>query len=120
MHGVKVFQSSIDYVQYIISNGIKTAIVSSSANSRTVLESADILDLFPVIVDGVTAKEIKLSGKPSPDMFLEAAKQLGVQPEKCVVVEDAISGVQAGRNGKFGLVIGIARKNNGDIIIVFI
>ena len=114
MHGVKVFQSSVDYVQYIISNGIKTAIVSSSANSKTVLESAEIIDLFPVIVDGVTAKEKKLSGKPSPDLFLEAAKELGVMPEKCVVVEDAISGVQAGRNGNFGLVIGIARKNNAD------
>ncbi len=114
MHGIKTFQSSLDFVNYIISSGMKTAIVSSSANSRTVLKSAEIIDLFPVIVDGVTAKEKKLSGKPSPDMFLEAAKELGVDPEKCVVMEDAISGVQAGRNGNFGLVIGIARKNNND------
>jgi len=112
MHGVKVYQSSIDFVNNIISSGIKIAIVSSSANSRTVLEAAGILDLFPVIVDGVTALERELSGKPSPDMFLEAAKELGVQPEKCVVVEDAISGVQSGKNGNFGLVIGIARKDN--------
>lgn len=114
MHGIKTFQSSLDFVNYIISSGMKTAIVSSSANSRTVLKSAEIIDLFPVIVDGVNAKEKKLGGKPSPDMFLEAAKELGVDPEKCVVIEDAISGVQAGRNGNFGLVIGIARKNNND------
>ena len=112
MHAVKVYQSSIDFVNNVILNGIKTAIVSSSANSRTVLESADIIGLFPVIVDGLTAQEKKLGGKPSPDMFLEAAKELGVQPEKCVVVEDAISGVQAGSSGNFGLVIGIARKDN--------
>lgn len=125
MHGVKIFQSSLDFVNIIISSGIKTAIVSSSANSRTVLEAAGIIDLFPVIVDGVTAIEKKLSGKPSPDMFIEAAKQLGVQPEKSVVVEDAIPGVQAGRNGNFGLVIGIARKdiyqelkeNGADLVI---
>jgi len=114
MHGIKIFQSSLDFVEYIISSGIKTAIVSSSANSRTVLEAAGIIDLFPVIVDGVTAKEKGLNGKPSPDMFIEAANSLDVEPGKTVVVEDAISGVQAGRNGNFGLVIGIARKDNSD------
>jgi len=117
MHGIKVFQSSLDFVDYIISSGLKTAIVSSSANSRTVLKSADIIDLFPVIVDGITAKEKELNGKPSPDMFIHAANELGVDPEKCVVIEDAISGVQAGRNGNFGLVIGIARKDNIEELI---
>ena len=114
MHGIKVFQSSVNFVEHIISMGLKTAIVSSSANSRTVLKSAEIIDLFPVIVDGITAKEKNLGGKPSPDMFLEAARELEVEPNRCVVVEDAISGVQAGRNGNFGLVLGIARKDNNE------
>lgn len=117
MHGINVFQSSVDFVDYIISSGLKTAIVSSSANSRTVLKTAEIIDLFPVIVDGVTAKEKNLGGKPSPDMFLYAAEELGVEPGRCVVIEDAISGVQAGRNGNFGLVIGIARKENKEELI---
>lgn len=117
MHGINVFQSSVDFVDYIISSGLKTAIVSSSANSRTILKTAEIIDLFPVIVDGVTAKEKNLGGKPSPDMFLHAAEELGVEPGRCVVIEDAISGVQAGRNGNFGLVIGIARKENKEELI---
>ena len=117
MHGIKVFQSSVNFVEHIISMGLKTAIVSSSANSRTVLKSAEIIDLFPVIVDGITAKEKTLGGKPSPDMFLEAARELEVEPNRCVVVEDAISGVQAGRNGNFGLVLGIARKDNNEELV---
>ena len=117
MHGVKVYQSSLDYVNFILSIGIKTAIVSSSANCRTVLKAAGIIDLFPVIVDGIAAKEKKLNGKPSPDMFMEAARELGVKPGKAAVVEDAISGVQSGRNGNFGIVIGIARKDNREELL---
>ena len=112
--GVDVYQSSLDYVKNLIDSGIKTAIVSSSQNCDAVLGAAGILELFPVRVDGNTAIEKKLEGKPSPDTFLEAARLLGVKPEKAVVVEDAISGVQAGKSGKFGLVIGIARKDNAD------
>lgn len=112
MHGVDIYQSSVDFVKYLLNNGIKTAIVSSSANCAAVLESANISDLFPVVIDGRVARERKLKGKPSPDTYLEAAKELGVTPEKSVVVEDAISGVRAGRSGKFGLVIGISRKDN--------
>ena len=114
MHGVKVYETSVDFVNYVISIGIKTAIVSSSANCRTVLEAAGIIDLFPVIVDGLTAREKNLNGKPSPDMFIEAARELGVDPGRAAVVEDAISGVKSGSNGNFGLVVGVARKDNKD------
>ena len=110
--GVDVYPSSLDFVEKIIKSSIKTAIVSSSRNCETILKSAGILNLFPVIVDGNVAEKLKLSGKPSPDTFIHAAKELGVKPEKTVVIEDAISGVQAGKDGKFGLVIGVARKNN--------
>ena len=112
--GVDIYESSLKFVENICKSGIKTAIVSSSRNCETILKSANILDLFPVRVDGNVADEMKLSGKPSPDTFLYAAKELGVKPEKAVVIEDAISGVQAGKNGNFGLVIGVARKNNAD------
>jgi len=117
MHGVNIYQSSVDFVNYLIVSGIKTAIVSSSANCKTILNSANISELFPVVIDGLTARERNLNGKPSPDTFLEAAKELNVEPGKTVVVEDAISGVQAGRSGKFGLVIGIARKGNKEELL---
>ena len=114
---VDVYQSSVDFVEKLIAGGIKTAVVSSSQNCETVLDSAGLIDLFPVRVDGKTAMEKKLKGKPSPDTFLEAAKILGVDPARSVVVEDAISGVQAGKNGNFGLVIGIARKQNAEELL---
>lgn len=109
---VKVYQSSVKFVKHIIQAGIKTAIVSSSRNCKAVLDSVGITYLFSVRVDGQTAAEKRLEGKPSPEPYLEAADLLEVRPDRAVVIEDAISGVQAGRNGKFGLVIGIARKGN--------
>jgi beta-phosphoglucomutase-like phosphatase (HAD superfamily) len=90
--------------------------VSASSNCRTVLISAKILDLFDTIVDGTVAADFDLAGKPSPDTFLTAAEQLGVDPRRAVVVEDAISGVQAGRRGGFGMVIGVARKENAEAL----
>jgi len=116
-NGVDFYQSSLDFVENTIKSGIKTAIVSSSQNCETILSSADILYLFPIRVDGRVAMKKKLKGKPSPDTFLEAARLLGVKPERAVVVEDAISGVQAGKNGKFGLVIGVDRKENAAELI---
>jgi HAD superfamily hydrolase (TIGR01509 family) len=91
-------------------HGVKTAVVSSSRNCQTVLQAAQIEDLFPVRVDGRVVDEMDLPGKPSPDMFLMAARDLGVPPEQAVVVEDAIAGVRAGKAGGFGLVVGIARS----------
>ena len=116
-NGVDFYQTSLDFVENIIKSGIKTAIVSSSQNCEAILSSADVLHLFPVRIDGKVAIEKNLKGKPSPDTFLEAAKELGTKPEKTVVIEDAISGVQAGKNGNFGLVVGIARKENADELV---
>ncbi len=110
--GVDVFPGSVALVRQLRTAGIRTAVVSASANCATVLRAAEIDDLFESRVDGVTLVERELAGKPSPESFLEAARELGVEPSRAVVVEDAISGVQAGRAGGFGLVIGVARKDN--------
>jgi beta-phosphoglucomutase family hydrolase len=114
--GVVVYQGSVALVRALRDAGVKTAVVSSSANCATVLRAAQIEDLFEVRVDGKVAAERGLPGKPAPDTFLEAARELGVDAKRAVVVEDAISGVQAGRNGGFGLVIGIARHDEPEVL----
>ncbi len=115
--GVKPFPGSVTLVRNLRETGFKTAVVSASANCQTVLMGAGIADLFDVRVDGKVAAERKLPGKPKPDTFLAAAKDLGVSPERAVVVEDAISGVQAGRAGNFGLVIGVAREGDAEALL---
>jgi beta-phosphoglucomutase family hydrolase len=123
--GVEVFESSIALVRQLRDAGIKTAVVSASKNCEAILRAAGIADLFDTRVDGIVAARLELPGKPAPDTFLEAARQLGAEPERAVVVEDAVSGVQAGRAGGFGLVVGVDRKgdpealrNNGADVVV--
>lgn len=108
--GVEVYPGSIGLIHALRKQGVKTGVVSSSRNCQTVLRAARIEELFEVRVDGMVADETGLPGKPSPEMFLLAAQQLGVPAERAVVVEDAIAGVQAGKAGGFGLVVGIARS----------
>lgn len=110
--GVRVFPGSVALLERLRAAGIKTAVVTSSQNRGRVLEAAGLGALFDVAVDGHTIVARDLAGKPAPDMFLEAARVLGVEPSRAVVVEDAISGVEAGARGGFGLVIGVARKGN--------
>jgi beta-phosphoglucomutase family hydrolase len=112
--GVEAYPGSVRAVNLLKERGIKTGVVSSSNNCAAVLRAAKIESLFEIRVDGETASDLTLSGKPEPDMFLEAARQLGVEPRRSIVVEDAIAGVQAGKRGGFGLVIGIARAGNAD------
>jgi len=114
--GVEVYPSSVALVRALRDAGVKTGVVSSSSNCAAVLRAADIDDLFDVRVDGKVAAELGLPGKPAPDTFLEAARQLGADAKRTVVVEDAISGVQAGRDGGFGLVIGIARHDEPGVL----
>lgn len=111
---VVTYPESVVLVRMLRENGIKCAVVTSSQNRAAVLEAAGIADLFDAAVDGNTLIELGLAGKPAPDAFLQAAKALGVPPARAVVVEDAISGVQAGASGNFGLVIGVARHGNAD------
>jgi beta-phosphoglucomutase family hydrolase len=123
--GVETLEGSIEVARIVRANGLKTAVVSASKNCGTVLSVTGITDLFDIVVDGKVAARLGLPGKPAPDTFLEAARELGVEPGRAVVVEDAISGVQAGRAGGFGLVIGIdhhgdkqALLSNGADIVV--
>ena len=123
--GVQVYEGSISYIHAVRDKGISTAIVSSSANTQQVLDSAGIAGLFDVRVDGVIAKERRLHGKPAPDTFLAAAEALNVPPSGAAVFEDALAGVEAGRAGHFGLVVGVdrvgqaeeLRKHGADIVV---
>ena len=112
--GVEVYEPAVRLVREILSAGMKTAVVSSSKNCKKVLEVTGISDLFQERVDGTDAEALDLEGKPSPDIFLVACKRLGINPGRAVVVEDAISGVKAGRRGHFGLVIGVDRTGHAE------
>jgi beta-phosphoglucomutase family hydrolase len=109
---VIVYGGSVALVKHLRSLNIKTAVVSASKNCRKVLQAANIEPLFDVRVDGIVADRMQLAGKPAPDTFLKAAELLGVKPERTAVVEDAVSGVQAARDGGFALVIGMDQEGN--------
>ncbi|MCJ8279157.1 MAG: beta-phosphoglucomutase family hydrolase [Rivularia sp. ALOHA_DT_140] len=115
--GVEVYETSVAWVCYLRSQEIKIAVVSSIRNCEAVLKAAGITDLFDVRVDGKVAATLGIAGKPAPDTYLKAAQMLDVEPKRCVVVEDAVSGVQAGRAGNFGLVIGVNRNDDADALI---
>lgn len=112
--GVQTYPSSVRFVRVAKRAGLRRAVVSSSKNTRDVLEAAGIATLFEVRIDGVTAERSHLAGKPAPDTYLAAARALGVLPEHAAVFEDAIAGVEAGRAGRFGLVVGVDRVGHGD------
>jgi beta-phosphoglucomutase family hydrolase len=114
--GVDAYPGSVAVLRRLREDGVETAVVSSSSNCAAVLEAAKIADLFDAKVDGVDIVELGLAGKPAPDSFLEGARRLGASPERCAVVEDAISGVRAGRAGGFALVIGVARKGDAQTL----
>ncbi|MDR3036017.1 MAG: beta-phosphoglucomutase family hydrolase [Kitasatospora sp.] len=107
--GVEVYDGSVRYIRRVREAGLHTAVVSSSANTVQVLNVAGIADLFDTRIDGVIAKERGLAGKPAPDTFLAGAHDLGVAPARAAVFEDALAGVEAGRAGHFGRVIGVDR-----------
>lgn len=114
--GVQAYPGSRRYLEAARDAGLRRAVVSASANCRDVLISAGIIDLLEVRVDGITAAAQHLKGKPSPDTFLAAARQLGVPPEQAAVFEDALAGVEAGRAGGFGFVIGVDRLHHADAL----
>ena len=115
-NGVQVYDDTITYIKAVRDGGLATAIVSSSANTRQVLDVAKIADLFDVRVDAQYAKEHDLHGKPAPDTFLAAAKALNVPADHAVVFEDAQSGVAAGHAGHFALVVGVDRVNQAEAL----
>ena len=113
---VESYPGSVAFVRWLRNQGIRTAVVSSSNNCEQVLRAVGLIDLFEARVDGLIASELHLPGKPKPDTFLKAAEMLQVIPARAVVVEDAIAGVQAGRAGGFGLVIGVDRGGSSDAL----
>lgn len=112
--GVQVYEGSARYVKAVREAGLRTAIVSSSANTQAVLLAAGVADLFDVRVDHQVAEARKLHGKPAPDTFLEAARLLGIPAVNATVFEDALAGVAAGRAGNFGFVVGVDRVGQAE------
>jgi beta-phosphoglucomutase family hydrolase len=123
--GVEVYDGSIDFIKEAQREGLRRAVVSSSANTREVLKSVGIEDLFEAVVDGIVAEQEGLPGKPAPDTFIAGARKLGAEPPEAVVFEDALAGVEAGRAGGFGYVVGVDRtgqrealeENGADVVV---
>jgi beta-phosphoglucomutase family hydrolase len=114
--GVAAYDGSVRYVHAVRDAGLRRAVVSSSANCRQVLEAAGIADLFEVRIDGIVVEKHRLRGKPAPDAFLAAARALDVAPAEAAVFEDALAGVEAGRAGAFGFVVGVDRAGREDAL----
>jgi beta-phosphoglucomutase family hydrolase len=115
-HGVEPYPGSVRYVHAAREAGLARAVVSSSTNARDVLRAAGIADQFDKVVDGVVAERERLKGKPAPDTYLAGARALNVEPAAAAVFEDALAGVQAGRAGGFGFVVGVDRVGQADAL----
>jgi HAD superfamily hydrolase (TIGR01509 family) len=114
--GVEPYPGSVRYVRAVRDAGLHRAVVSASVHCREVLEAAGIADLFEVRIDGIVAAERRLKGKPEPDTFLAAAEALGVPAAAATVFEDALAGVEAGRAGGFGFVVGVDRVGQAEAL----
>jgi len=112
--GVEVYRDTVEQIETWKRAGLKVAVISSSRNCEAVLRAVGLLDVFDAKVDGNDLARLELNGKPAPDIFLHAAKRLGVEPAEAMVIEDAIAGIQAGREGGFGTVVGVARGREPD------
>ena len=123
--GVEAYEGTVRYLDAAVAAGLPRAVVSSSANTHDVLIAAGLDGYFQAQVDGIVAAVRRLKGKPAPDTFLAAAKELGVEPAQAVVFEDALAGVEAGHAGAFGFVVGVdrvgqaeaLRKHGADIVV---
>ncbi|PZG07155.1 hypothetical protein C1I95_31435 [Micromonospora craterilacus] len=112
--GVDVYPGSVAYLRAVAAAGLRRAVVTASANGREVVAAAKLEPLLEARVDGLTARAEGLRGKPHPDTFLAGARMLGVEPKQAAVFEDALAGVEAGRAGGFGYVIGVDRAGQAD------
>ena len=115
-HGVEPYEGSVRYVHAARDAGLRRAVVSSSTNTRDVLRAAGIDQEFDEIIDGVVAEREHLAGKPAPDTYLAGARAVGVKPSEAAVFEDALAGVEAGRAGQFGIVVGVDRVGQADAL----
>src|SRR5262245_11877224 len=114
--GIRPYPGSLQFLDHVEGEGKHVAVVSSSRNAREVLDAAGLTSRFEVVTDGLVAADEHIPGKPAPDMFLNAARRLGVEPARAVVIEDATSGVAAGHAGHFGLVVGVDRGAGHDAL----
>ena len=114
--GTHVYEGAIRFLRYVKTAGLKTAVVSASKHCAEVIEAAGLASWFDVRIDGIESERHGLRGKPAPDTFLEAARRLKVAPSRAIVLEDAIAGVEAGRAGGFGLVVGVDRTGEADAL----
>lgn len=112
--GVEVFEDTIEMLNFWKNKGKKLAVISSSRNCEHIIEKAGLTAIFEIRVDGVVSEEENLKGKPAPDIFLTATEKLGTSKELTIVIEDAISGVKAGKKGNFALVIGVDRNGKSE------
>ncbi len=112
--GVTAFPSTVSWIRALRRQGFKTAIVTASRNGATVLAATGVADQFDAVLDGIEAARMGLAGKPAPDTYVAAARMLGVETRRAVVVEDAVAEIRAGRDGGFGLVIGLAGPDDAD------
>jgi alpha,alpha-trehalase len=113
-HGVEVYEDAVKFLRAVRAAGLKTAVVSASKSTAAIVQAVGLTDCFDARVDGVESQRLHLAGKPAPDGFLEAARRLNVEPARAIVIEDAVAGVQAGRNGRFGFVIGVDRTGHAE------
>ena len=111
-NGAEAYVTTIEFIRSMRSSGKGVALISASRNAKNVLRLSGLMDLFDVIVDGMDSQQLGIYGKPAPDIFLEAARRLGTVPRRSAIVEDALAGVEAGRSGGFGLVIGLDRGSH--------
>jgi beta-phosphoglucomutase family hydrolase len=114
--GVEPYEGSVRYLHAARDAGLRRAVVSSSTNCKDVLQAAGIEDMLEVRMDGVVAEREHLKGKPAPDTFLKAAEMLGTEPAQAAVFEDALAGVESGRAGNFGFVVGVDRVGQADAL----
>jgi beta-phosphoglucomutase family hydrolase len=114
--GVEAYEGSVRYLEAARDAGLRRAVVSSSTNCHDVLVAAGIEQFFEARIDGVVAERDALKGKPAPDTFLAGARALSVAPDDAVVFEDALAGVEAGRAGHFGCVVGVDRVGHADAL----
>jgi beta-phosphoglucomutase family hydrolase len=114
--GVSLYESTVKLIEEMLIRGVKVGLATSSKNCATVLQKARIEDLFQTRVDGVVSAQMGLRGKPEPDIFTTASNNLKVESRRTIIVEDAVTGVQAGAKGGFGLVIGVAREHNMQLL----
>lgn len=114
--GVEVYDGTVRFLEQAVAQGLRRAVVSSSANTQEVLKVTGLEHFFEARIDGKIAVERGLPGKPKPDTFLAGAEELGVEAAKCVVFEDALVGVEAGRAGNFGYVVGVDRTGQADAL----